>query len=350
MIYLFELTRNPDRPGWVLKIVLLNFLPLILTTWVVAANRRRLLQPEWGFWRTLAVHKVVGLVFALATAVIAWLMVEVFEVEVSNELEGIAPWVQFLLVVVYSVFVYVMFLGFMMWAESIRRVRASQQAMAREAILRAEAEAKAVRAQFNPHFVFNTLHSLMLLVRADPGAAERAIEDVAALIRYASIVQRKDIDAVALAKELEVARRYLGLERLRLADRLDVVWEVDAEAESLLLPAFALQTLVENAVKHGIEPSEEGGSVRIAIAEREGFLIAQVVDDGMGADPLGVSQEGHGLELLGRRLSARYGDAGTLSWITGPGEGFAATLRIPAERAPLQAEFDVIPPVRERSQ
>ena len=153
-----------------------------------------------------------------------------------------------------GLFFYALLAGFLMWSESIVRVNESHAMLAREAMLRAEAESKALRAQFNPHFVFNTLHSLMLLVRAEPDAAERAIEDVAALIRYASVLQRKGVDAVALETEVDIARRYAALEKLRLQERLTVVWDIPDELGRCAIPAFSIQSLLENAVKHGISP------------------------------------------------------------------------------------------------
>jgi sensor histidine kinase YesM len=183
----------------------------------------------------------------------------------------------------------------------------------------------------------------MLLVRADPAAAERAIEDVATLIRYASILQRAEIDVVPLTKELEVARRYLGLEQLRLEDRLRVTWAVEVEPAEVAIPSFALQTLVENAIKHGIEPRPEGGTVEIGVTRSEGVLEVVVADDGQGARPASVREAaGHGLELLERRLSNLYGEAGTLSWETAMGQGFRVTVRVPDSPPGSVPQLDVI--------
>lgn len=203
-----------------------------------------------------------------------------------------------------------------------------------EAVLRAKAEAKALRAQFNPHFVFNTLHSLMLLVRADPETAERAIEDVAELIRYASTLQRRGVDQVPLSKELEFARRYVALEKLRLADRLRVEWIVEDGLDDAVVPAFSLQTLLENAIKHGISPRPRGGCVRIRAAQRNGGLLLAVEDDGAGSDPGVVgTADGRGLHLLEQRIAAVYGGDAALSWKTALDEGFTATVRLPLRRA-----------------
>lgn len=325
----------------VLIIGVVNVVPPALVSVVVALNRRRLLRPEWGLARTLAVHVVVGLAFAVVTSTLALTLMP--SGGAFGELADASYEVRFAAIMMSYLFLYAVFFGFLMWSESIRRVQSSHRVAAREAVLRAEAEAKAIRAQFNPHFVFNTLHSLMLLVRADPTTAERAIEDVATLIRYASIVQRRDIDSVVLAKELEVARRYVDLERLRLEDRLRVSWSIDVDPGAVTIPAFALQTLVENAIRHGIEPRTRGGSVRIDVRAEGGSLIVTVADDGRGADP-GVieTSKGRGLVLLRERLESRYGSEGHLEYDTSPDGGFTVVLRLPVEAPTPTAALNAI--------
>jgi two-component sensor histidine kinase len=313
-----------------LGLALVNTAPPALAGMVVALRRRDLLRPEWSLGRTVLVHVAVGLVFAfVSAAVISTAMVFV---RWTEPMPGGGKGVAFAYRMVNGAFLYTILAGFLMWAESIRRVHESMSVAAREAMLRAQAEAKALRAQFNPHFVFNTLHSLMLLVRSDPAAAERAIEDVATLIRHASVLQRQDVDLVPLSKELEVARRYLALEQLRLEDRLRVAWSVETEPADATVPPFALHTLVENAIKHGLEPRAEGGTVSIRAAVEGASLVLTVADDGEGADPEAVAlARDHGLHLLGRRLASLYGDQASLSWRTAPGEGFTATVRLPVQ-------------------
>lgn len=327
--------------GRTLGFALLNTLPPMVTAAVVAANRHRLLRPEWPVRRVLAAQVGVCLVFALVSALLLLGTVELLNLDVP-EFRSLAFGERLFRTTIASVFLYVVFAGLMMWAESATRMRESHAIAAHEAVLRAEAEAKAVRAQFNPHFVFNTLHSLMLLVRADPAAAERAIEDVATLIRYASVVQRRDLDAVPLSKEVEVARRYVALEQLRLEERLRVSWAIDVDAARVTIPAFALQTLVENAIRHGIEPSESGGRVEITAREKDDVLEITVRDDGVGAPAMLEAKDGHGLGLLRQRLANRYGDRGRLVWTTAEGDGFVAELRLPVEAPPTDASLEVI--------
>lgn len=338
----FELLNSPGQFVRPPLLAIVNTLPHASISAVIALNRQRLLRPEWSPRKTLGVHAIVGLLFALTSAVVLLLVTSATGLR-TGEMHGQPPMTQVFVVTVSGLVLYVIFLGFLMWSESMRRFRDGQVLIAREAALRAEAEAKALRAQFNPHFVFNTLHSLMLLVRADPAAAERAIEDVATLIRFASIVQRRDLDTVPLAKEVEVARRYVDLEQLRLEDRLRVEWRLAVDLVRFAIPAFSLQTLVENAIKHGIEPKVGGGSVTVSIDQQAGRLRVTVVDDGVGADPASVeAQAGHGLDLLRRRFETRYGAAGTVETTTAPGEGFRVVLEMPADRAAAHPELDVI--------
>ena len=301
---------------------------------LVALRRRRLLRPEWTIGRTLAVHLVVGLVYALAAAVLGTIIHYSLGMEWVEANSAATPAVFFVFRVVSGFFFYAILAGFLMWTESLVRVHESRTVAAREAGLRAEAEAKALRAQFNPHFVFNTLHSLMLLVRAEPERAERAIEDVATLIRYASVLQREGVDKVPLDKEVVVARRYAALERLRLEDRLRLEWSVAPDVGHFLIPAFSLQSLLENAIKHAVAPSTDAVDVWVRATRVDGHLLLEVADDGPGTDPAIVAAaRGHGIDLLARRLASLYSADASLDYETSPGAGFRVTLRVPVEVA-----------------
>ncbi len=331
-LYYSVATFDGEAPSVALAAALGGTLAPAIPAVVLALRRRQLLRPERPLWRTVSLHLGAGVLYSLTMVLLLSLFLLVFPLEVgshgSDEPAALAVG-RF----ISGLFLYAVLLGFLMWTESLERVQESRSLAAREAMLRAQAEARSLRAQFNPHFVFNTLHSLMLLVRADPAAAERAIEDVAALIRYASILQRRDVDAVPLGQELEVARRYAALEKLRLADRLHVEWAVAPGLEEYGVPALSLQTLLENAIKHGVSPRPEGGAVRVRAEVENEVMVLAVEDDGIGADPQVVTaaRDG-GLNLLVQRLDAVYGEAAGLRWRTAPGEGFAVTLRLPAAR------------------
>ncbi|MBM4181242.1 MAG: histidine kinase [Betaproteobacteria bacterium] len=133
----------------------------------------------------------------------------------------------------------------------------------------AEARLQALQARIRPHFLFNTLNSVLSLVRSDPGRAEAALENLAELYRGLLADNRQ---LSSLERELELARAYLDLETLRLGERLHVDWRVDNAPADARLPALVLQPLLENAVCHGIEPSPEGGRVGVDIFARDGLL------------------------------------------------------------------------------
>jgi sensor histidine kinase YesM len=283
--------------------------------------------------RTMAVHLGLGIAYAVTSALISAAAVDLI-IQPGDTFWNDSPPVIIAYLSVVHLILYVVLVGFLMWTESIRQLQESDAKLSHEAVVRAQAEVKALRAQFNPHFVLNTLHSLMVLVREEPDAAERAIEDVGALIRYASRLEKCDRDTVPLQKEIEIAQRYLALERLRLADRLAVSWRISSDPELYYVPSFSLQSLLENAIKHGLSPKPEGGKVQIGIGVKEGHFVLSVQDDGMGADPRDVVDgEGRGLVLLTRRLSALYGPGASLTWNTARGRGFSVLLEIPLSSA-----------------
>ena len=306
--------------------------PILLGT-LVALWRRKLLQPTAPLARTVVTHLALGIAYAVATAFLSAVLVRWVVPPGQTFWNRSLPAVMAYLCVVNLV-LYVVLAGYLMWTESIRHVQESQARLAREAILRTQAEAQALRAQFNPHFVLNTLHSLMALVREEPETAERAIEDVGALIRYASSLERSGQDIVPLRREIEIAERYLALERLRLADRLTVEWGIAVDPEPHQVPSFSLQSLLENAIKHGISPKAEGGTLTIRVGVEAERLVVSVHDDGCGADPRDVVEgEGRGLGLLGRRLAALCGPGASLTWDTAPDRGFTARMAIPLAMA-----------------
>jgi anti-sigma regulatory factor (Ser/Thr protein kinase) len=311
--------------------------PAALTA-LIGWRRQDLVTDQRTLLRTTGLLVVVGVLYCILSALLSLPLLAWFASDVESIWVG-GPALLVLRLSVYSSVLYVIFAGFLMWSESLERIQESRTMAAQAAVLRARAESKALRAQFNPHFVFNTLHSLMLLVREDPSTAERAIEDVASLIRYASTLERRGQDTVPLGQELEVARRYVALEALRLEDRLGVVWKVDAELERMAVPAFALQTLLENAIKHGLSPKPEGGKITIQVSAEGRNMVLTVADDGMGADSGEMARSGgSGLTLLEHRLASLYGDAASLAWHTEPGKGFSVMLHWPMRPVTAQEE------------
>ena len=214
-------------------------------------------------------------------------------------------------------------------------------AYASQATLRASvAEAHAassrlatLRAQLNPHFLFNALHTVVQLIPSAPREATHAAEELAGLLRT-SLEETRDL--VPLADELAFVERYLDLERVRFGDRLQVTMDVDDDARDSMLPSFALQTLVENAVRHGASSQVEPTTlhIRAYVTPALRFLTVEVRDSGAGADPISVERGGTGLKRLRDRLRVLFGYQGSLAIQTAPGQGFTATMVVPqpAER------------------
>jgi LytS/YehU family sensor histidine kinase len=211
---------------------------------------------------------------------------------------------------------------------------------ARAEALRAQAELEALRSQLNPHFILNTFHALIGLVRRDPAVAEEALERLGDLLRYSLRIQREGRDEVPLRDEWAFVQSYLDLERLRLEDRLRATFDAGRETLDCFVPSFALQTLVENSIHHAIAPRAAGGRLAVTARQVDGRLIVRVEDDGPGgaAPPPGDNRENHGmgLRLLRERLAALYGGRARLDLETSP-EGVAAVLDLPARHLPEDA-------------
>ncbi|MEM0961664.1 MAG: histidine kinase, partial [Bacteroidota bacterium] len=212
----------------------------------------------------------------------------------------------------------------------------------RERTLRAEgllhdARLQALRYQLNPHFLFNTLNALStLIVEGDGHRAEQMVARLSDFLRLT--LARGDVPEVSLADEVDFARRYLDIERVRFEDRLRVAYAIDADALDACVPPLLLQPLVENAVRHGVLPQEAGGTVRIEghrARGESGRLCLRVVDDGLGpsgdAAPGGPAG-GVGLANVRARLAATYGRDASLTIRRAEGGGCVAQIDLPYRR------------------
>ncbi len=210
-----------------------------------------------------------------------------------------------------------------------RALREREASAARAEAARAGAELSALRGQLNPHFLFNTLHTVTALVRRDPQMAEAALEQFAEMLRYVLDVNRADQEDVSLADELQFLRNYLSLEQLRLGDRLRVVEEIDSETLDCLIPSLTLQPLVENAVKYAVAPRVEGGTVVVSATREDSSLVLRVSDDGPGTSSSAAGGAGVGLRAVRQRLEARYPGKSSFEVSSAPDTGFAVRLSLP---------------------
>lgn len=215
-----------------------------------------------------------------------------------------------------------------------RAARDAAERAERAERLRAEARLAVLRANLNPHFILNLLHSLMGLAERDPASTAAALERLGSALRFALRVQSRGMDLVPLREELDFARDYLALERVRLGDRLRVEISPCDPWLDRTVPSFVLQPLVENAIRHAIAPRAAGGTVAIDVRAEGEALVLTVDDDGAaeaagppGSPPLPGSP-GIGLALLRDRLLALYGDGAALTLGRSPRGGFRAVVRL----------------------
>ena len=206
------------------------------------------------------------------------------------------------------------------------RIRAQEAAATEARLLAQQAQLVALRAQINPHFLFNALHSVGALVTSDPVRADKALECLGDLLRYALGTE----DQVLFSQEWRFTQDYLAFEQLRLGDRLHVDADADDDALSVPVPPLIFQPLVENAVRHGIGDRVEGGRIELRARIEQNHLVLRVADDGCG-DTVGAA-DGVGLTSVRRRLAALYDGKATVR-IDNASTGFTVTIGLPVEHS-----------------
>ncbi len=195
--------------------------------------------------------------------------------------------------------------------------------------IRAETRARldALQARIRPHFLFNSMNTIASLIRSQPEEAEAAVEDLADLFRH-NLTDLATL--VPLEQELDITRRYIHMEQLRLGDRLTVDWRLARLPADIQVPVLTLQPLVENAIYHGIEPLAQGGTISIQIQVQNGIL-SMTVDNPIAATTV-VGHHGNGMALdnIRLRLQALYGTKSKVELAPHAGS-FQVTLSFPGE-------------------
>src|SRR6266849_1493750 len=209
-------------------------------------------------------------------------------------------------------------------------MEASREAEARAfetSVQARDAELKALKAQINPHFLFNSLNSISALTSIDPSRARDMCVLLGDFLRMTLGLGEKTL--VRFSEELELLQKYLAIEKVRFGDRLKMHENIQEESKACFLPPLLLQPLVENAVKHGIAGLPEGGDVRLS-AERQNGRLAFVVENSWDPDAPPRRSGGLGLKNVQQRLEARYGKEASVR-VNTEGELFQVSLSLPAE-------------------
>jgi two-component system LytT family sensor kinase len=186
----------------------------------------------------------------------------------------------------------------------------------------------ALQAQLNPHFLFNTLNTITVLVRDDDRqGAVSIIEHLSELLRRT--LTRHQANEVTLGEELDLVQQYVAIEQARFSDRLRPEFRIPESLMSAAVPSFGLQHLVENAIRHGIAKHTDAGLLLVTATRSGDVLEINVIDDGVGIDPSAPVPPGHGIDNTRERLRALYGARASLEITRRPEGGTIATLTLP---------------------
>jgi len=295
------------------------------------ANVRPIEAFAWSQWRTWALHLLASVLVAALGLFLAWAISILMHASTMKEPLVLAKVVQGL-PRFYRAYFHSNLL--FMWGtvavfHGLRIYRKFQAREVERALLEArfaEAQNLALRMQLQPHFLFNTLNSISALVHADPEGADGMISRLGDFLRMT--LDAPPDQLVPLRKELAFIRAYLAIEQVRFQDRLRVDIQIPADLMDLRVPAFLLQPLVENALKHGLSDRQKGGALHVRARQEGQDLVLEIHDDGEGFVP---GNEGVGLRNVRSRLGLVYKGRHHFDILGGPGRGTLVILRLPQD-------------------
>ncbi|OOG62337.1 sensor histidine kinase [Rhodanobacter sp. B04] len=302
---------QPDWPAYSVSMLFVTWLALVIA--VALCKLRPLLQRLPSRMPYVGVWLLIVLIVLVASAVARW-------IDGSLQMHLIGSSIgQF----VRDNAVIAALLG----AAMLRYFYVLAQWQARLAAV-SRAQVEALQARIRPHFLFNSMNTVAALIRVDPAAAERTVEDLSELFRAA--LGQHDIGDGTLGEELALVERYLAIEQLRLGARLHVQRDLDDLPADFPLPRLLLQPLVENAVRHGIQPLREGGEVSLR-GQRVGDGIRIEITNPLPATPAAAGN-GHGLDSVRQRVAYRYGPLAKVQ-AGAQGDRFVVLLQLPGASA-----------------
>ncbi|NMB76638.1 MAG: histidine kinase [Myxococcales bacterium] len=269
--------------------------------------------------RWLLTHILAALLVSALWTAVAWLLDEGWNTPARDWLGVGLVWFG------SGVLLYLVSVGFHYLLLSLEETRLAEQAAHRSALLQRDAEVRALRAQLNPHFLFNSLTALASLLEEDPARARDMCILLAEFLR--SALQHGGRAAVSLEEEMALAHQYLAIEKIRFGERLAVEEDIPAECRAARLPPLLLQPLVENAIKHGVSQLLEGGFVKLAARREQGGLSLSV-ENRFDPEAAPSRPAGMGLRLTEQRLRAFAGDEAWLR-VTARGDRFTSSLWLP---------------------
>lgn len=299
-----------------------------------------------GFSAAILIPPIAGRIYGMPSwrkwpaYILALCLVALFGTFIANSLGtvlGIFPakyfWPRMRGAVSFSVLI-TLIIGVAIYFIESLRYRAEQTTLAlrtkeleaeRIRKLAAEAQLNSLQSRLQPHFLFNTINSILSLIREDPERAEAMLQRLSRLLRFALDTQQRSV--VPLDAEIKLVSDYMEIEKMRFGARLRFSLDVPSDLLALEVPPYSLQTLVENSMKYAVATRREGGTVHVSAQRDNGSLILEVRDDGPGFS-ISDLRAGHGLDTLQSRLHALYGSNGVLD--VPAGEGAVVRVKMPA--------------------
>jgi hypothetical protein len=231
------------------------------------------------------------------------------------------------ILVISGVLLYLVNVGFFYVLIALEASRAAEARVLETSVFARDAELKALKAQVNPHFLFNSLNSISALTGSDPAKAREMCILLAEFLRMTLGLGEKS--SIPLSEELSLLHRFLAIEKVRFGSRLQMTEDIPEDCKTMLIPPLLLQPLVENAVTHGIANLPEGGSLRLAAHCHNGRLSI-VVENSFDAEATPNHRTGMGLQNVRQRLEARYEKSASMR-VTAEAASFQVSLSLPAE-------------------
>lgn len=279
--------------------------------------------------RRAVLHFFFSLLFCVAWATCGQILRVVLEGATKIWLQIGIQWLSWIFITLpFGVAVYLCVVGIEHATRYFIDAREREVQVARLSEQLSSARFATLQAQLNPHFLFNTLNTITVLVRDnDRQGAVSIIEHLSELLRRT--LTRQQANEVTLGEELDLVQQYVAIEQARFSDRLRPEFRIPESLMSAAIPSFALQHLVENAIRHGIAKHTDAGLLLVTATRSGDVLEINVIDDGVGIDPAAPVPPGHGIDNTRERLRALYGGQASLEITRRAEGGTIAILRLP---------------------
>ena len=313
---------------WGMLSACLIAIPTPLVFWL----SRRFPFGRRSWWRSLLIHLPASVVFSIVLSLLSivtdrllgWLLGKQFA---FIQLREVSPQDYALFQFEGNILIYMVIAGIGHAYDYYRKYQERELKTSQLEVQLAQAQLQALKMQLHPHFLFNTLNAIWVLMAKDVEAARQMLVRLSDLLRLT--LENSGMQEVSLKQELDFLDRYLGIEQIRFRDRLKVKLDIEPDTLDAQVPNLILQPLVENAIRHGIAPRAAPGQIEIHARRENGMLYMQVRDDGPGLDNQTAFREGVGLTNTKARLLRMYGSSYRFDLRNAAEGGLMVTVAVP---------------------